>query len=280
YGTRIVPSVDPVGSDEVTVRFAIAPGDQVILQELAVDGTEGIVPPEEMRAELPLSVGEPFSRIGFLNSADTVRLELLRRGYARAEVLRNYAIDTIADVAEVQFVAIPGPLTFVDSIIVLGNERLESETVRRQLTFRQGDLLRLPELNTSQRNLYGLEMVSFASIELAPDSLQMSADTSEATVVVRLVEAAQYLVDASVGFGTIDCVRTTGRWVNRNFLGGGRRLELTGSLAKIGIGEPLDANFDQGPCTRSREDAFSERVNYRFAADFQQPRLFNTRNQL
>lgn len=280
YGSRIVPSVDPVGEEEVAVRFAIAPGDQVILRELAVEGTEEIVPPEELLADIPLTVGEPFSRIGFLSSADTVRLELLRRGYAYAEVLRNYALDTIADVAEAQFVAIPGPLVYVDSVIVLGNERLENGTVRQQLTFEEGQLLRLPELSASQRNLYGLEMVSFASIELAPDSLQANPDSARATVLVRLVEAAQYLVDTSVGFGTIDCFRTGGRWVNRNFLGGGRRLEVSGSLAKIGVGEPLDAGFDDRFCARSRQEVFSERVNYRVAADFQQPRLFNTRNQL
>src|SRR5690606_22803368 len=152
--------------------------------------------------------------------------------------------------------------------------------IRQQLTFDEEDLLLLPELNTSQRNLYGLEMVSFASIDLADDSMQVNPDTTRATVVVRVVEAAQYLVDASAGYGTIDCLRTGGRWVNRNFIGGGRRLEVTGSLAKIGVGEPLDANFDERFCARSREAAFSEQVNYRIAADFQQPRLFNTRNQL
>ncbi len=280
YGSRIVPSVDPLGDEKAAVRFAIAPGDQVILRQLAVDGTEDVVPSEEIVQRLPLTVDEPFSRIGFLDSADTVQAELLRRGYAYGEVLRNYALDTIADVAEAQFVAIPGPLVYVDSIVVLGNERLETQTVRQQLTFGEGDVLRLPELGTSQRNLYGLEMVSFASIDLAADSLQVNPDSGQATVVVRLVEAAQYLVDASVGYGTIDCLRAGGRWANRNFLGGGRRLEVTGSLAKIGVGEPLDANFSERLCARSREAAFSERVNYRVATDLQQPRLFNTRNQL
>lgn len=280
YGTRIVPSVDPIGEEEVAVRFAIAPGDQVILQQLSIEGTEGIVAAEDVLKRIPLSVGEPFSRIGFLNSADSVRLELLRRGHAYGEVLRNYSLDTIADVAEAQFVAIPGPLVYVDSIVVLGSERLDEPTIRQQLTFDEGDLLRLPELSTSQRNLYGVEMVSFASIELAPDTQQVDADTSRATVLVRLVEAAQYVVDTSVGFGTIDCVRTGGRWANRNFLGGGRRLELSGSLAKIGVGEPLNANFDERFCARSSETAFSERLNYRVAADFQQPRLFSTRTQL
>src|SRR5690606_40997248 len=31
YGTRVVPSVDPAEDNRVAVRFAIAPGDQVIL---------------------------------------------------------------------------------------------------------------------------------------------------------------------------------------------------------------------------------------------------------
>ncbi len=280
YGSRIQPLVEPMDEERVDVRFAIAPGDQVILQELTVDGAENIIPPTELIDRMPLAVGEPFRRIGFLASADTVRNALLQRGHAYADVLRNYSLDTIADIAEANFVAIPGPLVYVDTIIFEGNERVTERTLRRQLTFTEGSLLQAVELVRSQRNIYGLEMVSFASIELAPDTLQLEQLQGEATVLVRVVEAPQYMVDASAGFGTIDCFRTGVRWLNRNFLGGGRRLEVSGNLSKIGVGEPLDAGLEGGICAAPREEVFSEQLNYRVGANFQQPRLFATQNQL
>ncbi len=280
YGTRVVPSVDPQGSDDVTVRFAIDPGDRVILRELEVEGVEGIVDPEALEGNLPLEVGSPFRRDGFLAAADSVQFALYRNGYAYADVLRNYSTDPIADVAEVEFVAIPGPLVHVDTVIILGADRLERGTVTSQLTLRKGDVLQRSELSRSQRNLYQLNIISFASVELAGDTLQVNPDPGAATVVVRIVEAAKYLLDTSVGFGTIDCLRTGARGLDRNFLGGGRSLELTASFSKIGVGHPLDWGLENGACGALEDDPFSRELNYRVAADFLQPRLFGTRNQL
>jgi outer membrane protein assembly factor BamA len=281
YGTRVIPDVEPVANARVDVRFAIAPGEQVILRDLTVEGTEEIVPAEVLLPQLPIRVNEPFRRSRFLAAADTIRNELLQRGHAYAEVLRNYGIDTVTNVAEAHFVALPGPLVRVDSVIVIGATRLGERTVRRQLTFRETDLLRALELNRSQRALYGLGMVNFASVEVAPDTLQVAPlDSAAATVLVRVVEAPQYLVDATVGYGTVGCLRTSARWTDRNFGGGARRLELSGSLSKIGVGFPAGFGLEESLCRALREDPFSDTLNYRLAADFQQPRLFGTLNQL
>ena len=286
YGSTVAPSVEAV-DEELTVRFGIVPGDRVILSSLEVQGTEGIIPPEEIRDDLPLEVGEPFRRTGFLSSADSIRSALFRRGYAYADVLRNYAIDTIADVAEAQFIAIPGPVVLVDSIQILGADRLGARTVRQQLTFREGSLLRAADLNLSQRALYGLSFVNFASVQTAPDTLQLTAepvegaDTVGAGVVVRVVEAAKYAVDASAGYGTIDCLRAGASWTNRNFLGGARRLEVSGAVSKIGVGSPADWALDNSfLCRELEDDPFSKDLNYRVAADFEQPTLLGVRNRL
>lgn len=278
YGTRVLPAVDPTENNGVRVRFLIDPGQRVELRSLEVEGTEGIIPPGELRTDLPLEAGEPFRRIGFLNSAATVQGELLERGYAYAQVLRNYSLDTIADVADVRFVAVPGPRVTVDTILFLGGDRLGQTTARRQLAFGEGDVLRADELTQSQRNLYELGIVSFASVEIAPDSLQRDTAQASATVLVRLVEAPQYLVDASVGVGTLDCVRAQVRRLDRNFLGGARRLDLSASVSKIGVGEPLASGLENNfPCRALEEDRFSDTLNYRFAAEVEQPDLFGTR---
>lgn len=286
YGTRIVPSVDPLSEDDVAVRFAIAPGDQVILTGLEVEGVEEILDSATVDAVVPLALGEPFRRIGFLKAADTIRTELQSRGYAYADVLRNYSLDTIADVAQAQFIAIPGPLVEVDTILFAGVDRLTERTLRRQITLREGELLRLPQVSQSQRNLYELRMVSFASLEIAPDSLQLDEERSTATVLGRIVEAPEYLVDAAVGIGTVDCLRGEARWLDRNFMGGGRSLELTALLAKVGVGDPLNWGLENSLCSGATRQPLGTRgdilgfLNYRVAADFEQPRLLNTRTEL
>lgn len=276
YGTRVTPAVDPLDDGSVEVRFLVRPGDLVYVTELAIDGTEGIVTPDELKRRIPLRAGEPFGRADFLDSADTIRAALLREGYAYGEVLRNYSIDTIADISQARYVAVPGPLVRVDTIVVLGAERLGEETVRRQITFDEGDVLRTSELNESQRNLYQLGFVGFSSVEIAPDTLQRSADRARATVLVRVVERPRFAVDSFVGYGTIDCLRTGASWTDLNFMGGSRRLEVSGRFSKIGVGSPLDLGLENSLCPALAEDRFSEELNYRLAVDFQQPRLLAT----
>lgn len=278
YGTRVIPTVDAEDEKWVSVRFSIAPGDRVYLRDLAVEGIGEVMDSTRLRARLPLKEGEPFSRNAFLSSADTIRASLIRRGYAYADVLRNYAIDTIADVAEAQYEAIPGPLVRVDTIIVLGGERLGRATVMKTLAFRQGEVLQAPELAISQRNLYELPFVQLASVQLAPDSLQVNPDSSRATVVVRVVEAAKYALDVAPGFGTVDCLRGEVRGVNRNFRGGARRLELTASATRVGAAEPTGFATGAGCAADPLSDSIG--IGYRLAADFEQPRLFGTRTRL
>jgi outer membrane protein insertion porin family len=294
YGSRVVPVVDPAPKDQVKVRFVITPGDLVTTRHVAVTGVEGIFAPGALEKRLPLKEEKPFSRRGFLASADTVRNALLQQGYAYAQVLRNYSIDTIADVAEASFDAAHGPVVRVDTVLFVGMDRLEEKIARRELSFREGDRLRTSALAQSQTNLYGLELVSFASVEIAPDSMQragarvdMDADTVRRSVLVRIVEAARFAADASVGFGSQDCLRGQITNVDRDFLGGARRLELTAGVSKLGAGNPVNLQntfFCKGLRPDQTSSPLTERINttlnYRLAANFLQPRLFGTRTSV
>ncbi|HEX7051048.1 MAG TPA: BamA/TamA family outer membrane protein [Longimicrobiales bacterium] len=285
FGTEVVPAVEPVRpEDGVEVRFVILRGDPVTLESFRVEGVDTVLDAEqlrELRARLPLREGELFDVGDFAASADTVQSTLLELGRAYAQVLRNYAVDTVVDVARATLRAVPGPRVVVDTIVVRGAEQLGRRAVVRQLTFRAGELLRADELVESQRNLYGLELVQFATVSIAPDSLQLTpSDSATATVVVRIVEGPVHVVEAAVGYGTVDCFRTRVEWVSRSFGGGARRLALTGSLSKIGIGRPLDAGFGGSICRAFEGDPFADELDYRFSADLTQPWFLSPRNQL
>jgi outer membrane protein insertion porin family len=296
YGTRVVPTVDELPGGKVDVRLNVVPGELVRLRTLEVTGAERVVPTDELLKKLPLRVGEPFRRNQFLASVDTVRNALLDAGHPYAQVLRNYQIDTVADVADVNLQAAPGPVVTVDTILFDGLYRVSEKLARHQLTFHEGSRVRGRELSRSQRNLYDLELVRFATVDVAPESLQVTPDSAEldrdsigSTILVRLAEAPRYAVDASAGYGTVDCFRGSLQRTDRNFLGGARRLTLTGSVAKVGVGAPLNAGLENSIlCKAFRVDSLSDRVdtaisralNYRLAADFLQPRLFGTQNSV
>ena len=281
FGTEVVPEIEEPEGDEgpVEVLFVVRRGDAVVVDSVVVEGTEGIVDPDSLEAELPLQAGELFHLGRFLASADTVRRALRRRGHAYAEVLRNYGVDTIQDRATAWLVAVPGPRVVIDSVIVEGLDVLGRGTVMRHVTFEEEDLLRLSQLGESQRNLYELEMIQFAVVNIAPDSLQLTpADSTTATILVQVVEAPEHVVELSAGFGTIECMRTTGQWTDRSFLAGARRLSLTGSLTRIGVGEPT-AWVGSSLCDAAR-DTFATALDYRLAAELTQPFFITPRNNI
>lgn len=296
YGTRVLPQVDPaVGKEGVDVTFRIEPGDLTTLVSLEVAGVEAVVDDTaRLMRRLPLEVGEPFRRIDFLASVDTVRNTLLNEGHAYAQVLRNYEIDTIADVARVRLEAAPGPLVTVDSIIFSGNYRLDSETLRRQMAVQTGDRLRAADLVRSQRNLFELELVRFAAVEVAPERLQVTPDSAEldrdsigSTILVRIIEAPRYAAEIALGYGSRDCGRLEGTHLDRNFLGGARRLELAALVAKIGVGDPVGgleksacSAFDPDQRFTPEDSLIANQLNWRLAANFLQPRLFGTQTSV
>jgi outer membrane protein insertion porin family len=295
YGSRVLPQVDPApGTERVDVVFLVEPGDLVTLTSLEVRGAEGIVDTTRLRRRMPLRAGEPFRRADFVASVDTLRNALLEAGHAYAQVFRNFEIDTVADVATVLLDAAPGPLVTVDTVLFFGRYRLAEETLRRQMATREGRRLRAAELVRSQRNLFDLELVRFAAVEVAPERLQLTPDSLEldrdsigSTVLVRVQEAPRYAVDVAALYGTRDCLRGEAEHVDRNFLGGARRLQLSGLVAKVGVGGPLEG-LRETLCPAFRlQDRFTpedsliaRQLNWRLAANFLQPRLFGTQTSV
>lgn len=281
FGTRVVPEIDEVEEDgPIRIRLDVRRGDGIVLDSLVVEGTEGIADPDSLEAELPLQAGDLLDLVELVASADTVLEALRRAGHAYAEVLRNYGVDTIQDRATVWLLAVPGPRVEVDSVLVDGQEELSRGDVTRQLTFSSGDLLRLQELRESQRNLYELELIRFASVAVAGDSLQLTpGDSTTATVRVAISEGPEHVVEAGVGAGTVDCLGVRAQWADRSVFGGGRKVAVTGSMSRIGLGDPV-AWWEDGACSQGRDTVIATEVDYRAAVEFTQPYFLNPRNQL
>ncbi|HEX6559847.1 MAG TPA: POTRA domain-containing protein, partial [Longimicrobiales bacterium] len=271
FGTRVVPRAEPVdvnerNGGEIALTFVIQRAAPILLDSLTVDGTAGILSADSMAGRLPLKTGQIFNLGKFEASADLVTRALQSRGYAYAQVLRNYSVDTIADRATASLSAIAGPQVRVDSVIVTGADNLGRSAAMRQLTFRRGDLLRLNTLVESQRNLYSLEIVQIASVAIAPDSLQVTpGDSATATVLVTVAEAPVNQAEAAIGFGTVECLRADGQWTNRSFTGGARRLNVNASVSKIGLGGVTESGVGNSLCRAFRADTFENRLDYRVA---------------
>jgi len=265
----------------VDIRFDIVEGPPVLIDSLHVSGLDTLRDGPRLARQIEQMRGQRFDRLEVQRRISAILDRLHDQGYARAEVLRNFEVDEMRDRATVDLQFLPGRVMRIARIDVeiqpqqgTAVEIPESE-VRRLISLRVGGIYREQDLFRSQRDLYQLETYSHVEIRLAPDSLQPPGDSLLA-VRVTLGEAAMHTVRLGAGWATLDCFRTQARFVDRDFVGDARRLEVNGRLSKIGVGYPL-AGAEQLCASQVRNDVFSDTVNFYLGTTVRQPLLFGLR---
>jgi outer membrane protein insertion porin family/translocation and assembly module TamA len=275
YKTTVETEVTPVSKSAVKVGFNVDEGPPVIIDSLVVAGLDSVEPRPRSLLERRLFAlrGGVYNKLQLQTAIDTTVDWLQNLGYAHAvQPLRDITVDNASDLASIQLTFITGPVAHIGQVdfdlSALDDGEapsIDSNTVRKLLSFHEGDLYRQNELLRTQRDLYALGTYRRVNVDLLPDSLQTS-DTSLA-VLVRLGESRMNSMRVGAGWATLDCARAQARFTDRNFLGSARRLDLDARLSHIGL------------CTGNvRDDPFSSRLNYFTSATLRLPALFGPRN--
>jgi outer membrane protein insertion porin family/translocation and assembly module TamA len=251
------------------VLFTVVEGTPVIADSIVYLGAESVVGPD-LLADLPIETGDRWSTLQLDATRDTLMRRLTSSGYPYADVLRQ----TVFPVGEpyrahVTFEIEPGTYARYGPITVNGIEHLDEPTILNTLPFRSGDPYRVDQLVDGQNRLFGLELVTSATIT---PNLQNDPD-SIVPLTVQVVEGDPYRVRTGVGWSRSECVNAESRWTSRNFFGGGRVLQLRGRLANI-FARSYNENLG---CQQAGEGEFSD-LTWVAAIDFAQPWIFSTRN--
>jgi outer membrane protein assembly factor BamA len=267
---------------DVYITFRIREGPPIRVTDLTVTGLDTL--PEEIREEvlvdLPLRVGDPFNRYVMQASADTITRRLKDRGYPSARVFTGFEVDRKAETAKVTFDAAPGKRAVIGEVEVEGTKRIDPQLVRNLLIARPGRLYSQDELLQSQRNLYASDLFRYANVNIDTTKFKPLADS--VPILVQVSEAKRRRVRGGLGYGTDDCFRGSLGWTTRNFLGsGGRILDLTSRISKVGVGRPFDWGLDRSICGSSREDSVgSAKVNFNLGASIRRPAFLSPNNTI
>ena len=261
----------------VRIQFLIHEGEPIRVTEVEISGSEGIVPPAALREAIPLRVGAPFNRFLLQRSADTLRVAFQDRGYPWAQVFLRFDEDREALEARVGFEIAPGSRATIRAVEVTGSASVSDATMLRMVPVREGRVYSRRELLDSQRALYAMDLFNYVNVVLA-DSVPSNGDSSVA-VRIQVSEADLHRVRLGVGFGSVDCLRGLAGWSARNFLGGGRRLDLTAQVSKLGLGDPADLGLERSICFGIPDDEDPERLelNFTLSASLTEPFLFSRR---
>ena len=285
YNTKVDTVVTQAGSDAVNVSFVIDEGQPVRITRLTISGLDSVRNRSEALSGLWTAVGKPYDVTRIEQDVQAVLGRLRNAGYPRPDVLRNYETSTKDSLtAHVDLTFLPGPLAHIGAVQVEvtpngtgKKQEISDRVVRKLVGMGPGDIYREQALADAQRNIY--QTGAYRYVEVAPviDSAKFVTDSA---LDLRVSVIEDYMRDLTTEFGwaTLDCFRARAQIVDKNFLGGAQRLELTGQLSKIGWATLQNRFTKQNLCLNDvlREDPFSLSANYSLNATLRQPTLFGT----
>lgn len=267
---------------DVYITFRIKEGPPIRVTRLDVVGVDTLPAPvpRQTLVDLPLREADPFNRFIMQATADSITRRLRDRGYPSARVFTSFETNRETETAAVTFETAPGRRAVIGQVRVVGLNRIDSAVARNLLISRRGRLYSQDELYQSQRNLYSSDLFRFATVNV--DSARFTAGADSVPVVVQVNEARRRRIRGGIGYGTDDCFRGSLGWTTRNFLGsGGRILDLTSRISKVGVGAPFDWGLGDNICNDSGQDLVgSAKVNFNLGASIRRPAFLSPNNTI
>jgi len=226
--------------DEVDLTVTIAEGAPVVVKAIDFSGFEGIPRAhlEDLEKRVPLKVGQPRDRQLVVTTHEMAVNELKDHGFPYGKVSTGEDDGADGKQALLTFTAEPGTLAHFGPIEVVGNKSVDEHIIRRQLTFRPGELFQRSVVQDSQRRLYGLELFQFANVE----TMNQEQQPDEVPIRVTVAEGNHQRVNFGVGYGTEEKARVDAEYHHVNFLGGARSAGAHVRWSSLDRGVRLDLN--------------------------------------
>jgi len=220
--------------DGVHVHFRIQEGPPTVLESRTIRQSETVLSDADLAVLGFPEEGQPLN-LGFLDEALVLlREELEEVGYLDARISDSIAVSEGGDRAVLHVDVDVGPRATAERFEVTGNEAVEERTILLALHLEEGDVVTASRLRRSRTALYQSNLFHEAQV-----SVLDQADSAK-VVRVEVREAPPRLGRLGVGVSTLEFGQAESRFSHYNWLGGGRRLDLRGSVGNLLAGRLTD----------------------------------------
>jgi len=221
--------LEPV-SDGVTVVFIVA--ENPVVTGVTVTGNT-VVSTDDIRKALAVATGQVLNTVAMRQGAQAVERLYQGQGYVLARV-SDISVD---DKGVVSIVISEGR---VEAIKIDGLHKAKDYVVRRELTFKPGDVFNANAVNASLKKLFALQYFSDVRAEPGPGT---TPDTVDVTVTVT--EQRTATASFGIGYGTTTGASGLVGLQDRDFGGNGQTASaeydstvLNGNNFVLGFTEP------------------------------------------
>jgi outer membrane protein insertion porin family/translocation and assembly module TamA len=215
----------------VRIVIAIDEGLPTQVTSVSLDGAlpETLPATPKLLEELPLQPQEHLNKEDFDGSKSLLLTRLHDAGYARAQVTPQTEVDPEQHTAAVTFTLEPGAPTVFGRITIQGEQQVEEQAIRRQLTIREGQRTSDKALAASADAIYNLGMFQ----AVTPRALNPEAADAPLDIEFDLVERKPHSIQFGIGYSTTEGFRADAQWIHRNLFRGAQQLTLFARLASI-----------------------------------------------
>ncbi len=256
--------------ERVRVRFDIEEGPATPIDSLTISGLPGAMPLNAARRRVSLGAGDRFDQVRLEAGKDSLVHGLRELGYIDALVLQDALIPRGEGGARVRLDVSPGSRYRVGELRVTGGEAIGEGVVRRFIRIGPGEFYQQSRLDDSQRDLFALDAVRFASIQ--PEAVSDSV----VDIVVHITPASTRAARGGLGWSTDECFQTEARLTHRNLFGGAKRLSVRAQLGTL-FAQQLEGAF---PCSDVGQDPQFRTLNFLGEAELAIPTFFSGRNSV
>ncbi|MBN1562022.1 outer membrane protein assembly factor BamA [candidate division KSB1 bacterium] len=190
---------------------------------------------DNARSAFKLQVGSRFRDDDF--RADLVQLKnsLIDDGFVYAAIDYRLAVEPETSSTDIHYIIDAGPICHFSSVSISGNEHVSDKIIRRQISFKEGDIFSRQDIDKSQERIYALNVFQIVSLQA-----ELEQKNAAIPMSVKIKEAPRFTNKFGLGWGQEDRFRASmdTQWLR--FLGGARRLNL---FLKYSALEPYHINL-------------------------------------
>lgn len=213
--SRIIAVKEP-GEGEVTAVLTVDPGRRYAFSEVIIDAAP-TDPPDLIRRNLGLRVGEPILADQVLAEEARVAVALPESGYPFAELgERDITLDREAGTGRYVLPVKPGPRGRFNGFTTSGKLAFGADHLKVLSRFREGELYDSRKVDDLRKALVTTGLFSAVSVEPQRSGQPVGDGTEYVTLAVKQEAGPPRTIAGTIGYATGQGLTAKASWTHRN----------------------------------------------------------------
>lgn len=181
-----------------------------------------IVPEEELLQLVAFETPSRYNRSLVQETATQIKQRLADEGYAQARVDIEPDVDPLTKQISINFVIVPGDITYVREIRFSGNDKTYDRVLRREMRQQEASVYSEADIRRSEERLRRLPQVA----TLKQNILPVPGENGLVDLNYEITEQSTSFIQGGVGYGEGSGALFNLEYGDNNFFGTGNRLSL------------------------------------------------------